>query len=225
MSIILNIDTSTNLPSVSISKHSNLLSVDELGPENNISGNITRMIERAVANANIKLSDVDAISINLGPGSYTSLRVGLSTSKGLCYALNKPLIGLNSFEMLASSVTNRTDYDLLICMVDARRMDVYAGIYDLQNDHAIDPEFATIDKSFFEKFTSKKVLCLGDGAQKFKSSEFLPEFCTISDIIQHSSHMISIAEAKFSSKTFLDIAYCVPYYFKPPNITTPKNTF
>ncbi len=222
---ILNIETSTSQSSVAISVDSQILAFKTLSPELNISGEITLLIQSAAHEAQIPLHSIDAVAINLGPGSYTSLRVGLSVAKAICYALNVPLIGTDTFEILYKSVENESAYDTIMCMVDARRMDVYARVYDVKTNHFEKDEFATLDESFFSHYKGKHILCTGDGAKKISGTSFLPESSKISEITQNAAMMATISHEKYNNGTLLDIAYSVPYYFKSPNITTPKNIF
>lgn len=225
MSKILCIETSTSLGSVAISCDGLVTAFVSLQPGENISSKITLMIQQAASDAKISLKELDAVGVNLGPGSYTSLRTGLSAAKGICYALSKPLVGADTFEILYDAADNKTEYDNIICMVDARRMDAYVRVYDVQANTCRADEFATLDEEFFSQFKNKRILCTGDGASRLKDAEFIAETCKISENTQNAAFMTRICEEKLHNGTLLDIAYSVPYYFKSPNITTPKNIF
>ncbi len=226
MSLILSIDTSISSATVVLHDSFEVLSIQKLLSDESISEKITQLIQKALSESEKALSDLSAIAINTGPGSYTSLRVGFSSAKGLCYVLKIPLIGLDTFEILYSaSFDQKNNFDAIICMVDARRMDAYVRIYNSSGENTAETEFITFDQNFVHRFQNQKILCIGDGAVKLQGSEILPPTWQISKIIQHAEHMVSLSTNKYASECFLDVAYSVPYYFKQPNITTPKHTF
>ena len=226
MSLILQLDTSISNASLVLSNEGGILSVQRLSAKESVSEQLTVLIEKAFLEANKKFADLAAVAVNTGPGSYTSLRVGFSIAKGLCYTLNIPLIGLDAFEILFSaSKKEMTNYDAILCMVDARRMDAYMRMYLPADEKLNETEFITFDQHFVDRFADQKVLCTGDGAFKLKDCNILPAAWHISPIIQDASLMTDLSLDKFSSQLFLETAYSTPYYFKQPNITNPKNTF
>src|ERR1035437_7733479 len=130
MALILNLETATTICSVAIAKDGCLLALKEQNGDYSHAENLTLFIEDVLHHANVKLSDIDAVAVSKGPGSYTGLRIGVSTAKGLCYSLNKPLIAINTLQHLALSISIRdVRSDAFFCpMLDARRMEVYCAV-------------------------------------------------------------------------------------------------
>ncbi len=199
MPIILSIETSTKACSAAIHQDGKLLSVSELYNEKSSSGMLTTLIEHVVKTASLKLQDIDAVAVAKGPGSYTGLRIGVSTAKGLCYTLEKPLIAINTLEAMAYSIydlraVRRSDtiYDLenqsqfkselivnrqsivnLLCpMLDARRMEVYCAVYQSDTLEIVQETQAKIidETSFAGLLENHKVVFFGDGADKCRAT-------------------------------------------------------
>lgn len=227
MALILNIETATTVCSVSIAKDGELLTVKEINGDYSHSENLTLFIQDVCLQANIKLSDIDAIAVSKGPGSYTGLRIGVSTAKGLCYSLNKPLIAIHTLQHLALSVSEKfrshpkydqnTSATTLFCpMLDARRMEVYCAIYDSSNKEIVPTAAEIIDEhSFTELFRSHRLIFFGNGACKCKNVLSINTNAVfIDDVTLSSTNMISLSERAFSNKKFEDIAYFEPFYLK-----------
>lgn len=227
MALILNIETATTVCSVSLAKDGELLAFKEQNGDYSHSENLTLFIQDICLQANIQLSDIDAIAVSKGPGSYTGLRIGVSTAKGLCYSLNKPLIAINTLQHLALSVSEKFSSDptyapntsatTLFCpMLDARRMEVYCAIYDSSNNEIIATSAKIIDEhSFTDLFKSHRLVFFGDGASKCKNVLSINTNALFLDHVTLSSiHMITLSESAFSKKKFEDIAYFEPYYLK-----------
>ena len=164
MATILNIETATTVCSVSLAKDGELLALKEINGDYSHAENLTLFIEDVCKQTNLKLSDVDAIAVSKGPGSYTGLRIGVSTAKGLCYSLEKPLISINTLQHVALSVlTSNIQHptSLLCAMLDARRMEVYCAIYDLQLNCIKETAAEIIDEySFSDFFVKNKIKSL-----------------------------------------------------------------
>jgi len=222
--IILHIETATEVCSIGISDGLEVLSLRESPGAFDHASQITLLIEAAVQEAGIQLADLDALAVSRGPGSYTGLRIGVSTAKGICYALDKPLIAVDTLQALALASQLPDDRGALYCpMIDARRMEVYAAIFDeknapIQPAQAIKVETDTFD-SYFKK--QQTVVFSGNGAEKCKSvltsehAVFRPTICS-------AEHLVPLAVRQFEQNNFADVAYFEPFYLKPPNITTPK---
>jgi tRNA threonylcarbamoyladenosine biosynthesis protein TsaB len=222
MALILNLETATTVCSVSLSKNGHLLALKELNEDYTHAENLTIFIENVVKEANVKLTELDAIAVSKGPGSYTGLRIGVSTAKGLCYSLDKPLIAINTLEHLASSVitnskSNSKDSNSLFCpMIDARRMEVYCSFFDANGKEVRTTSAEIIDEdSFADLLKDHTIYFFGDGAAKCKevlsknkNAIFLP------DIVPSAKDMIPFAEKAFSEKRFEDVAYFEPFYLK-----------
>ncbi|MCD4747612.1 MAG: tRNA (adenosine(37)-N6)-threonylcarbamoyltransferase complex dimerization subunit type 1 TsaB [Bacteroidales bacterium] len=224
MALILNIETSTIVCSVALSKDGKLIAFRESKEKNSHSEVITLFIEKIFKKANLNYSSIDAIAVSKGPGSYTGLRIGVSTTKGLCYALDKPLIAISTLQSMAYAIsmkyiaenTHRKD-DILFCpMIDARRMEVYSAIFDINNNIVRNIEAEIInDNSFTEYLKKGKIVFFGDGADKCitvlsqdKNAVF------IKNVYPSACNMISLSENKFIKGQFEDIAYFEPFYLK-----------
>jgi tRNA threonylcarbamoyladenosine biosynthesis protein TsaB len=217
MAIVLNIDTSTKLCSVAVAKDGVLLSLKEEYDDNySHAEKLNVFIEAALAEAKIAFSDLNAIAVSKGPGSYTGLRIGVSTAKGLCFGLGIPLIAIETLKSLSFGASLHPEFILgsLLCpMLDARRMEVYSQIFDEQLKEVRSIEAQIIDENSFSG-SNQKIFIFGDGAQKCiavlsdSNIHFLP------DIQTSAQWMISFSEAKFNEKNFEDVAYFEPFYLK-----------
>jgi tRNA threonylcarbamoyladenosine biosynthesis protein TsaB len=169
--LILLLETATSSCSVALSENGKIIAVKEANERNIHASHITLFIEELMINTGKKYSDLTAVAVSKGPGSYTGLRIGVSTAKGLCYALDIPLLGIDTLEAMSSGLMSKNDIqdsDLLIPMIDARRMEVYTGIF--QKDlKIVEPVSAKIvDASSFDQFEGRDLVLFGDGAGKFK---------------------------------------------------------
>lgn len=222
MALILNLETSTTVCSVSLSKDGQLLAVKEQNGDYSHAENLTLFIEDVLQQADVKLSDVDAIAVSKGPGSYTGLRIGVSTAKGLCYSLYKPLIAISTLQHISLSVSKDPQSPIsnlksLFCpMLDARRMEVYCAIFDSLNKE-IRPTTAEIvdEHSFSDLLNNHVIYFFGDGAAKCKSVLSANKNAIfIEDIFPSAKNMISLSEQAFVNKEFEDVAYFEPFYLK-----------
>ncbi len=170
MSLILSIETSTPLCSVAIHREGKLVAMQEILEEGGHGKRLTRLIEAACEEANVTLADLEAIAISIGPGSYTGLRIGLATAKGLCFGLDKPLICLNTLQIMANAWENLPANTKLLPMIDARRMEVYAAVYEGYTQAEIEETAAVIlEPNSFEKLT-QETIAFGNGALKWQAS-------------------------------------------------------
>lgn len=222
MALILNIETATKVCSVSLAKDGQLMAFKEHNGDYSHAENLTLFIEDVLLQAGVKLQIVDAIAVSMGPGSYTGLRIGVSAAKGLCYALDKPLIAISTLKHLAFSISNNLittiDNDKLqFCpMLDARRMEVYCAIFDFLNNE-IKPTAAEImDENSFSGFLNEKIsYFFGDGAAKCKELLSVHEnIIFIDNVFPSAINMIALSEQAYINKQFEDIAYFEPFYLK-----------
>jgi len=221
MALILNIDTATEHASVCISDNSVLLAFEESNDQKNHATFIQPAIQKIFSSINLSLSAVDAIAVTSGPGSYTGLRVGLSTAKGLCFALNKPLLTLNTLEVMAVAVIeelqkkNIATTNLLFCpMIDARRMEVFTAIFDETLQTIMPPTAMIVDtNSFADYFSKQKIVFSGTGSIKCKRL-LEQENVAFSSMQYNSTHMIKLSEKQLVIKKFSDLAYSEPFYLK-----------
>jgi len=174
--------------------------------------------------ANLNFKELSAVSLSEGPGSYTSLRVGMSAAKAICYGNNIPLISVNTLLSLANASRKESDEKYLLCpMIDARRMEVYASLYTPSMKEIISNTPVILDKDTFSQYydAGYKIIFSGNGAEKSKElfQHFNSEY---TNIVCSAKNLINIAQSKFKNKVFEDIAYFSPNYIKPPNITKPN---
>jgi tRNA threonylcarbamoyladenosine biosynthesis protein TsaB len=221
LSFILNIETATKNCSVSIAKDGQTIVCNELADEGySHAEKLHVFIEEVIAKAGISAQDLNAVAVSQGPGSYTGLRIGVSAAKGLCYALNIPLIAVDTLQALASQA-GVTD-GKIIPMLDARRMEVYSAIFnsDLTVERAIQAEI--IDENSFQEYT-EKVYFVGDCADKCKSVLTKDNFVFLEDIKYPSAKAMSkISFEKYQKSDTVDVAYFEPYYLKDFMIAPPK---
>lgn len=232
MALILNIDTATEHASVCISENGNMPGIEKSFEQKDHASFIQPAIKKLFENIHQKILSIDAIAVTAGPGSYTGLRVGLATAKGLCYALNKPLILLNTLEVMAQAALNRQlatsnkqrgeTASFLYCpMIDARRMEVFTALYAEQLQNILPPAAIILTENSFKEYLDKQsIIFSGSGSGKFK--KILQHPNAIFSDIQHSAEdMIVLSEQLFSHKKFADLAYCEPFYLK--EFFTPVN--
>ena len=224
MALILNIETATELCSVCVSNQDEILSLQESAEPFTHSETITLLIQKCVEEAQIKLGKLDAVAVSQGPGSYTALRVGASVGKGICYALDKPLIAIDTLQSIALATRKKENQDVFYCpMIDARRMEVYCKVFNADNKAVTKIESKIIDEwSYMDYFASnKKIIFSGNGAEKCKSVIKSP-LAVFSQVYCSATNMVFLSQRSFKEQKFSDLAYFIPNYHKPPNITTPK---
>jgi len=215
MAIILNIETSTTNCSVSISQDGKLKALVEQNNEGySHSENLHKFIKEALQNASFSLNEIDAIAISKGPGSYTGLRIGVSTAKGLCYALDKPLIAIPTLEALAHQV--EVTSGVIAPLLDARRMEVYSAVFDVNHKEIRTTEAEIIDEHSFLKFLDEsKVYFVGPGAAKCKEIiNHVNARFSENTVVPSAKEMSRLAYEKFKTSNFEDVAYFEPYYLK-----------
>lgn len=222
MATLLYIDTAGPNALIGISKNQEILGFKE----NKVSTTHAEFVQVAVKELLISLSmtvsELDAVVVTLGPGSYTGLRVGLASAKGLAYALQKPLIGLSTLQLLAHRALQTLDQDAvqIFSMLDAKRMEVFGGVYDTSLNEIQAEQAFEINEDLLKSLLSKgKVVCIGSGITKTKTIledekiQFLEEHYSMHDLL-------ALAKVKWEKNQFEDLAYVSPrylkeYYFKP----------
>lgn len=221
MAMILNLETATTVCSVSIANDGQLLAFKEINGDYSHAENLTLFIEEVMLQAGKKLPDVDAVAVSKGPGSYTGLRIGVSTAKGLCYSLNKPLIAINTLSALANAQVRdyyvEASVPVLFCpMLDARRMEVYCAFFDANNQEIKPTSAEIIDEQSFSELLDKNVIYFfGDGASKCKEVLSTNKNAVFIDgIVPSAINMIVLSEQAFINKKFEDVAYFEPFYLK-----------
>lgn len=217
MSLILSIDTSTSVCSVALHNEQKLLVSQELFFDRSHSGSLISLIRNAVDYTGYTLKDLSAIAISKGPGSYTGLRIGTSTAKGLCLSLDIPLIAVNTLKAMAFGVNIfNTENSLLCPMIDARRMEVYCMVLNEKLEVINNTEALVLqDDSFKEYLQESKVLFFGNGSDKaislFEKDEnavFIP------GVYPSAAHVGALALSRLLNEDFEDLAYFEPFYLK-----------
>jgi tRNA threonylcarbamoyladenosine biosynthesis protein TsaB len=172
-------------------------------------------IEEVLNQAGLKFSDLDAVAVSEGPGSYTGLRIGASSAKGMAYALGIPLIAVNTLQAMANALLSGSDKNLLIPMIDARRMEVFCAGFDGKGN-AVFPTRAEVlePDSFPEAAAFDKVLYFGDGAEKCREVLEPKGFEFVKDVQASAKGMVKLAAQKFVADDFVDTAYFEPFYLK-----------
>lgn len=218
MALILNIDTSIQSGSVCLSRDGKSIGFLENSERGQQAAWLHNSIKQLMADAGVDLKSLNAIAVSNGPGSYTGLRIGLSAAKGICYALNIPLILINTLKIMASAVADQAD-DLICPMIDARRMEVFTAIYD-KNLNIIDQPKALVlqSDSFSELLASRKILFVGNGSTKFKE---LTNYSN-ANFVNHTHNALDLAKLSskmFDESQFADLAYSEPEYVKAVHTT------
>ncbi|MPS74588.1 MAG: tRNA (adenosine(37)-N6)-threonylcarbamoyltransferase complex dimerization subunit type 1 TsaB [Chryseobacterium sp.] len=212
---ILHIETSSKNCSVAISDGEKLLCLcEEVSDNYKQSESLHSFVEWALEGAEISLKDLDAISLGKGPGSYTGLRIGAASAKGFCYGLKLPLIAVNSLDSMVEEFINQ-GFELIIPLIDARRMEVYTAIFDGKSGEMIsETEAKILDENSFSELADKKVLFIGDGAKKAQEILNLPNAEFKSDIYPSAKGLIEKSVEKFNQQDFENVAYFEPFYLK-----------
>ena len=224
----LYIDTAGETATIAISKDQQLLAIEQNLVANTHASFVQIAIQKILRHLNLSMQAMDAIVVTLGPGSYTGLRVGLSSAKGIAYALNKPLIGLSTLELLAEkaldhdAVLKHAEKIQIFSMIDARRMEVFGAIYKTNKSLIVNPQSIILEKAYLQNILNNSpLLCIGNGATKAM------------EIIHHENihfwetsyginELIKLAYSKWEHKEFEDIAYSIPAYLKDFYQAPPK---
>lgn len=213
MAVILCIETASTNCSVALGDNGKIIAVKEdFSSSFSHAERLHVFIREILAENNRELSDLDAIAISKGPGSYTGLRIGVSAAKGLCYSLNLPLISVSTLTAIAHQVTEK---GFIIPMLDARRMEVYTAVFD-ENKNQIQKTTAKIlePTSYLEQLEKGKTFFIGSGVAKFSEISSHPNAVFIDDKLPSAREMVLLATAKYKISDFEDVAYFEPYYLK-----------
>lgn len=230
MALILQLESSTDICSVAISRDGRTLHTISSDQPNSHSAQMTILIQQCLVGAGISIWELDAVSVSDGPGSYTSLRVGISTAKGICYAIQCPLIAIDSLSILTAGLIQSKMIhrdDLVIPMIDARRMEVYSCIFDAFGRRLSDIAAMVLDDhSFVDLFLVEKNIHLcGSGAEKYYKS-YKNHLMQLHFNTTSAAFMTTLSHSAYEMKEFRNVAYYSPNYFKAPNITKSlKNLF
>ncbi len=223
MARILNLETATTNCSVSISEGNDIICLKE---NNAISYSHSEQlhifIKEALREASLSFTDLDAVAVSKGPGSYTGLRIGVSAAKGLCFSLDLPLISVPTLESMANQMMV-LDGEVIIPVLDARRMEVYSSVYNSDHKEIRVTKAEIIDENSFGEFSSHtKIHIIGSGAEKCKEPIRHSNVVFDTSVVPSAREMAKIAFRKFEEGSFEDVAYFEPYYLKDFVLQTKK---
>ncbi len=224
--VILHIETSTNVCSVALSEGRNCLFSKSNDEGMNHAALLSVYIAEVLEVLKTTTKQLDAIAVSSGPGSYTGLRIGVSTAKGLCYGLDIPLISVSTLQVLAAPAIKSAEQGekMLFCpMIDARRMEVYTAFFNAGNEmiREVSADVITSD-SYVELLANQPVYFFGNGAEKCKFTLTHPNARFIDGLVPLAENMIPLAERAYAEKQFVDVAYFEPFYLKEFQTTAPK---
>lgn len=229
MAVILNIDTSTDHCSVALTAEGMVLAHQEEGGGRNHAALLSDYIKYCLDFARDKGLELEAIAVSTGPGSYTGLRIGLSEAKGLAYALDIPLIGIDTLRIMTCQAMFTKELDgneIFVPMIDARRMEIYTAAFDFALEPIMQQQALILDENSFSEIIADypKVLMFGNGSDKARDVIKADNVTFLNDIHPLAIDMIALAEKAYSRREFIDIAYSVPNYIKDFQATKPKKS-
>lgn len=224
---ILNIETSSDVCSVCLAYDGEIISIRETGIERSHASILTVFIEEILSELKAQNLNLDAVAVSMGPGSYTGLRIGVSAAKGICYGSEIPLIAIPTLEALCRGALKLYEINerdaLLVPMIDARRMEVYMAVYNMQLQKIKDTSAQIIDQNSFRDLSATNTLYLfGTGSTKLKDSISQEKIRFLDNINMSSEYMVEMASQRYKEKQFEDVAYFEPYYLKDFIATTPR---
>jgi len=213
MATILNIDTAISSASVCLSRKAQVLRLALNTSEQDHASWLHLAIKNVLAEVGLTTKDLEAIGVTTGPGSYTGLRVGLSAAKGMCFALDIPMISLNTLEVMGHAVKYE-DADFFCPLIDARRMEVFMAVYNKNMEAVISPCAMIIEENSFDSLLSLgKILFTGNGTEKLKKIVSHPN-AMYKNSVTTAAEMVELCENKFVEKKFANTAYTEPFYIK-----------
>lgn len=213
MAIILNIDCAQETAAVGIAQDGECLAMRSNAQQTDHASWIHLAIKELFAETGISLTQTDAVAVTSGPGSYTGLRVGMATAKGLCYALQKPLICVPTLEMMAYAARHTTA-ELICPMIDARRMEVYAAIYDKQLKELVSPEALILEPTTYHSYIAAHQVCFTGSGSKKMQGLIHSQHAVFEDIPFSVTDMSVLSYKRFQLQDFASLAYAEPLYIK-----------
>ena len=219
--MILCLETATPVCSVALNDGTKNLALRECKGQNAHSEKITIYINEVLKEAGITYQQLDAVAVSKGPGSYTGLRIGVSTAKGVCYAADLPLMAVDTLHAMAYGMREKLGAqlqpsDLLVPMIDARRMEVYCALFDASLNPVKDTEALVVDEhSFDDLIKDHRLWLFGDGAPKLKEMfKDIPQIQIVDDFAPSAAYMAALSDLALKVSDFVDVAYFEPYYLK-----------
>lgn len=224
--MILSIETSTDVCSVALSRGAELVAHLEHAEPNAHAANLTPLIERILKENNLMPADLSAVALSSGPGSYTGLRIGASTAKGICYALRIPLVAIGTLDLMAQTIFKECpDCDVAVPMIDARRMEVYTQAVSRQGAKLMQVQPLVLEADSFATVLaqSSKVAFGGNGAAKYQPVVTAHNAFFCDNIQPLAKNMAALAAQKLDRGEVENVAYFEPFYLKEFVATVPKN--
>ena len=219
--MILCLETATPVCSVALNAGADTLILRECKGQNAHSEKITIFIDEILKEAGIKYHQLNAVAVSKGPGSYTGLRIGVSTAKGICYAADRPLMAIDTLHAMAYGMHDKLGAqlqpnDLLVPMIDARRMEVYCSMFNTSLNPVKDTEALVVDEhSFDDLLKDHRLWFFGDGAPKLKELfKEVPQIQIVDDFAPSAAYMAALSDQALKAGDFVDVAYFEPYYLK-----------
>ncbi len=213
---ILCIETATTVCSVALFENERLLALREINEGFSHAENLHVFVQEVLLAANCMPNQLSAIAVSVGPGSYTGLRIGVSTAKGLAYALSIPVIAIDTLQIIAAGTKAEQSADFYVPMIDARRMEVYTAVYDAQLKEVEKVKALIVDEQSLQKYTTyASIRVSGDGMPKCKALlTALATTVTFSDVLPNAKYMGALATDCYDKQQFEDVAYFEPRYLK-----------
>jgi tRNA threonylcarbamoyladenosine biosynthesis protein TsaB len=224
LNTILSIDSATRSGSVAIHQDGQLIGLQQYEIDKSHSSLLHVIMDQLIQNSGVSKSDLDAIAVSAGPGSYTGLRIGVSSAKGLCFALDKPLIAVNTLEAMAKQVSNINTEKALLCpMIDARRLEVYGMILDHNLTIIEETQAIIVEENSFDKYLQEnRVIFFGDGSGKCKTILNNEKAIFLENIVPSAKEIGELATKKLIEENFENLADYEPFYLKEFRIIKSK---
>jgi tRNA threonylcarbamoyladenosine biosynthesis protein TsaB len=218
MALILNIDTATTVGSVSLSHDGKPVRTLINEKQQDHAATMILFVQQILKELDVTPAALDAVAVSSGPGSYTGLRVGTATAKGLCYAWNKPLLAVSTLQMMAQGLLSSIkDHHAWYCpMLDARRQEVFMALYDAALNEVMPPQAMVLEPSSLDKqLAERKIYFFGDGSPKWELMLSSHKNAIFEKYEISAAHMAPLSAQAFDKKAFVDLAYFSPFYLKP----------
>jgi tRNA threonylcarbamoyladenosine biosynthesis protein TsaB len=228
MARLLHLETATHVCSVAVSEEGKLKAVEETDTRKNHSQYITTFVQKVLQTANLSFTDLQGVAVSSGPGSYTGLRIGASTAKGLCYGRSLPLISISTLKSLAAGLLSQWDEVCppslknsqagsiyLMPLIDSRQHEVYCAVYDGHLETVKAPQPQKVGELFNSETDDRPVVLFGPGTRKLSELPELPDNTFVIDsFVPSARYMVSLAAEKYNKQQFEDTAYFEPTYLK-----------
>ena len=233
MALIMNIETTTHVCSAALSRDGEMVHIRENHEGKSHASLLSVFIEDILKQENLKVKDLDAVAISKGPGSYTGLRIGVSTAKGLCYGAGKPLIAVDTLQALTRGLLDAArgmqepppidEHTILVPMLDARRMEVYSAFFNHQLEFIREVQAEVIGESSYNQWlVDRQMVFFGTGAAKTREVIVHPHAWFVEGIEPSAQHMANLSENSYREGRFEDVAYFEPFYLKDFIATKPR---